>query len=493
MRKIIVNVLPREKRIAIIENGQAAEFYIDRPDRTFQAGNIYKGRVVDVLPGMEAAFIDIGDEKNAYLHVDDCQPSIESHKGKGKKSISQCVQEGQEIFVQIKKEAIGNKGARVTREISLAGRFGVFLPDNTYLGISRRIQKKEERERLEGIARSHLLPGEGMIMRTQAEGANEAEISEDLHFLRTRWLNAMEEGKGMSPPALIFQDFDILSRIARDLLNEEVDEVAVDDSQVRKHLYSLISPYHPDLGEKIRFYHLKVGIFSHYGLEAELEKALNRKIWLKNGGYLVIDQTEALTVFDVNSGKFTGTDDLERTVLKTNKEACVEIARQLRLRDLAGIILIDFIDMEKEENRQEVNEAMQKELWKDRTRTRLLGFTRLGLLEMTRKRVRQDLRESLTRECSCCEGKGRILSHETVEANLEREVREYARGTEIEAILVEAHPQTRNYLQEGDLVPRMEKDFAVTLKFKNQPALGEDQYRIAFLGSVEEVCERGEG
>ena len=393
LRRIIVNVMPTEKRVAVIENGKVVEFYIDRPDRGYRVGNIYKGKVVDVLPGMDAAFVDIGYEKKAFLHVDDCLPTGEEGVAKGKKSISRYVQEGQEVLVQITKEAVGTKGARVTQQISLAGRYGVFLPLDAHLGISRRIQKESERERLQGMARGLLSPTEGMIIRTLAEGVEEQSFVLDLHILRTRWENALEEAKHLNPPALLYQDEDMLTRLARDLLREGVDEMIVDHTGIRQQLQALLSSYRPELSDKIHYYPGKKGIFDHFSLEAELDKALNKKVWLKNGGYLIIDRTEAMIVIDVNTGKFTGTDDLQRTVVKTNKEACQEIGRQLRLRDLAGIIIIDFIDMEKEEDRKEILSVMKNELLKDRTHTRIYGFTPLGLLELTRKRERRDLRE----------------------------------------------------------------------------------------------------
>lgn len=481
MKKVIVNVLKHEKRIAILEDNVPAEFYIDRADQVFRAGNIYKGKVVDVLPGMEAAFIDIGDENNAYLHVKDCQPAA--------KAISQCVQQGQELIVQIVKEATGNKGAKVTCQISLAGQYGVYLPLEHDIGVSRRIKDEGERERLVDIAKTVLSHHDGAIIRTQAKGIEPGELALDLHILRTRWETGMEQVKKVSPPVLLCQEEDYITKLARDIMSNEVDEVIIDDLQIVLYLRGLLKQYRPEFTDKIRLYQRKEGIFSYYKLEEELNKGLERKVWLKSGGYLIIDHTEALTVIDVNTGKFIGTDQLERTVVKTNKEACYEIARQLRLRDLAGMIIIDFINTEEEESRQEILDTMEKALQKDRTRTCILGFTRLGLLELTRKRIRENLPHSLTRECPCCKGKGRILSFATLAANLERELKEYARTGEHEAIVVEMNPSAISYMEGTDcnIIARFREELQLSLIFAVRSNLREDQYHIAFMGKIEDA------
>lgn len=484
MKKVIVNVLKQEKRIALLEHNVPVEFYIDRADQVFRSGNIYKGKVVDVLPGMEAAFINIGDEKNAFLHVKDCLS--------GGKTISQCVQQGQELLVQIVKEANGNKGAKVTCKISLAGRYCVYLPMESYVGVSRRIQKEEERDRLSTIAREMLSNQDGAIIRTEAKGVDSSEFALDLHILRTRWESVIAKWKRESPPVLLYEDYDVLTKMARDMISNQVDELIVDDLEIAQFLRGLLQKYRPELSGKIQWYQRKEGIFSCYKLEEELNKAMNRKVWLKNGGYLIIDHTEALTVIDINTGKFTGTDDLERTVVKTNKEACYEIARQIRLRDIAGIIIIDFINIDQEEYRQEILNLMEKGLQKDGTRTRILGFTRLGLLELTRKRIRGNLEVTLTRECPCCKGQGRIVSFDTMAANLERELREYARTAEPEAIVVEMNPVTISYIEgnECTMSSRLNEELQLLLKFIERPDLREDQYHIAFIGKIEEAERR---
>lgn len=484
MKKVIVNVLEQEKRIGILEHNSPVEFYIDRAEQVFRAGNIYKGKVADVLPGMEAAFIDIGDERNAFLHVKDCMPEG--------KTISQCVQQGQEVIVQIVKEATGNKGAKVTCKISLAGQYVVYLPMESYIGVSRRIQKEEERDRLSGIFREMLSKEDGAIIRTEGKGVEAKELAMDLHIIRTRWEKGIAQGKKKSPPVLLLVDDDVIIKLTREIISNQVEELVVDDLEVVQFLRGLLKIHRPELSEKIQWYQRKEGIFSYYKLEEELHKVMNHRVWLKNGGYLLIDHTEALTVIDVNTGQFIGTDDLQRTVVKINKEACYEIARQLRLRDIAGIIIIDFINIEQEESRQEILNTMEKELQKDGTMTRILGFTRLGLLEITRKRVRENLEVSLTRECPCCKGRGRILSFETMVGNLEREIREYARTGEPEAVVVEMNPIAISYIErdQDTMVFRLNEEFHLLLKFTARPDLREDQYHIAFIGKKEEV-ERG--
>lgn len=477
MKQVIVNVLNQETRIGILEDHVPVEFSLEREKRAFCAGNIYKGKVVDVLPGMEAAFVDIGDKKNAYLHVKDCYPP-------GKK-ISQCVQQGQELIVQIVKEGIGNKGAKVTCQISLAGQYCVYLPLESSIGISHRITDVAERERLTQLANEILSPEEGIIIRTQAQGTEKKELEWEMHFLRTRWKRGMEKGKKASPPVLLYEEFDLLTKLVRDLIGNHMDEIVVDNLEVARFLRSLLEQYPKLQKEKIKLYQGKEGIFSYYGLESEWNKAIAPRVWLKNGGYLVIDHTEALTVIDVNTGKFTGTDDLQRTVLRMNKEACYEIAKQLRLRDIGGMILIDFINLDREEDRQEILTTLKKALQKDRKQTQILGFTCLGLLELTRKRERENLFVSLTRECPCCHGRGRILSCETLAANLEREIREYGKLRDPELMVVEMHPNLIAYFERNQgLISCLQQELHLDLKFQARSDFREDQYEIIYIGKA---------
>ncbi|WP_051330749.1 Rne/Rng family ribonuclease [Aneurinibacillus terranovensis] len=493
MRKIIVNCAGRETRIAILEDGRLAELYIERPVDRRVVGNIYKGKVENVLPGMQAAFVDIGTDKNAFLYVDDCLPPGDISTEK-KRDIREVLTKGQEIFVQVSKEPVGTKGARVTTQLSLPGRFVVFMPNVRYVGVSRRIKNEKERERLRTIAFTTLGTEEGVIIRTLAEGVGKKEIEDDILFLRAQWQRAWETGKHKKPPAVIYQEIDLVSRVVRDMLSEEVDEFIIDSRSHYAEVRDLLSHDSRELKEKVRLYTGKEDIFSYYAVEGEMERALKRKVWLKHGGYLVIDQTEAMTVIDVNTGKYVGQSELGDTVVKTNLEACAEIARQLRLRDVGGIIIVDFIDMAKEEHRKSVQACMEAELRKDRTKTHLLGFTQLGLLEMTRKKVRQNLGEVLTRPCPTCGGTGRILSEASVIGRMERELREYSRGSHAEAVLLEAHPHILDHYKQNKKEPlrQLEKELGLAIYLKDNECMSEQHYRIAFTGTEEEVLRRAQ-
>lgn len=455
------------------------EYYLERPEADRIVGNIYRGRVENVLPGMQAAFVDIGTGKNAFLYIDDCLSPGE--EGKNKPAINQVVTQGQEIVVQVSKEPFGTKGARVTTQVSLPGRYGVFMPEVDYIGVSRRIQQESERTRLRNIAAEALQPGEGAIIRTLAEGASQKELTADLAFLRARWQRAWNEMKERKSPVLVHRDMDLISRVARDMLSEDVEELVVDSRACYQEIRELLAHYRPSLTDRVKLHSGPVDLFVHYGVESEIEKALRRKVWLKNGGYLVIDQTEAMTVFDVNTGKFTGNHDLEATVVKTNVEACREIARQLRLRRIGGIIIIDFIDMKQDEHRARVLEAMSQELRKDRTKTHLLGFTKLGLLEMTRKKEHQTLSDTLLRSCPSCEGRGHILSEETLLGELERELIAHGRDDRHEYAVVEVHPHLLAFFEQhqDDLTQASGLD----VRWQSNEVLDQKSYRITQLGS----------
>ncbi|WCN38568.1 Rne/Rng family ribonuclease [Aneurinibacillus uraniidurans] len=479
MRRIVVNGVGRETRVAILEGNRLMEYYMERPEADRIVGNIYRGRVENVLPGMQAAFVDIGTGKNAFLYIDDCLSPGE--EGKNKPAINQVVTQGQEIVVQVSKEPFGTKGARVTKQVSLPGRYGVFMPEVDYIGVSRRIQQESERTRLRNIAAAALQPGEGAIIRTLADGASQEELTADLAFLRARWQRAWNEMKERKSPVLVHRDMDLISRVARDMLSEDVEELVVDSRACYQEIRELLAHYRPSLTDRVKLHSGPADLFVHYGVESEIEKALRRKVWLKNGGYLVIDQTEAMTVFDVNTGKFTGNHDLEETVVKTNVEACREIARQLRLRRIGGIIIIDFIDMKQDEHRARVLEAMSQELRKDRTKTHLLGFTKLGLLEMTRKKEHQTLSDTLLRSCPSCEGRGHILSEETLLGELERELIAHGRDDRHEYAAVEVHPHLLAFFERHQ--EELTQASGLDVRWQSNEALDQKSYRITQLGS----------
>ncbi|MEW5934214.1 MAG: Rne/Rng family ribonuclease [Bacillota bacterium] len=455
-KEIVVSSDADETRAAVLEDGKVVELYVERPLVHRAAGNIYLGRVENVLPGMQAAFVNIGLERNAFLYVDDADAVIDAEEGNGRRrvrrhrrrpGITELLQEGQSIVVQVVKEPLGTKGARVTTHITLPGRYLVLMPNLDYVGVSRRIAEAAERERLRRIARTIKPAGAGIIVRTVAEGQSEEDLVRDRDFLVRIWDRLRERARTSEPPALLHRDLGLVFRLVRDQFTEDVDRLVVDDREQYDRILELLEAYSPELKKRVHFHRRNMGsAFEAYDLDREIELALRRKVWLPSGGYLVIDQTEAFCIIDVNTGKYVGETSLEETVLRTNLEAAVEIARQLRLRDIGGIIVIDFIDMERASHRQKVLAALEEALRKDRTRTTVLGFTELGLVEMTRKKVRPGLEAQLQRTCPYCEGTGRVLSEETVAARIRREIRRILRNSDAEAILVEANPRVASLL-----------------------------------------------
>ena len=445
LKEIIINVGEEETRVAVLENKQLVEMFIERSLNQRLVGNIFKGRVENVLPGMQAAFVDIGLEKNAFLYVEDAMPSRTPEGAHGQHglamgtSICNILKQGQDIIVQIIKEPIGTKGARVTTHITLPGRYLVLMPTVDYIGISRRIDDEKERDRLRDLA-SRVKPADmGLIVRTVAEGVEEEEFSQDVQLLNKLWRKIINRSSHGPVPNLLHRDLELIHRILRDIFNEDVDRLIVDSRYEYEKILDLLDIISPRLKYKV-FLEEKEYIFDEHGIETELERALRRKVWLRCGGYLVIDQAEALTAIDVNTGKFVGSTNLEDTVLRTNLEAAVEIARQLRLRNLGGIIIVDFIDMVKEEHRQKVLEVLEEAIKKDKTKANILGITQLGLVEMTRKKVRPSLAEVLQKPCPYCEGRGKVLSEETVGIHIKHQICQLARQTAADTILVEANP-----------------------------------------------------
>ncbi len=486
-------MITNEQRLAILENKKVTEIFIERPAINKVVGNVYKGRVVNVLPGMQAAFVDIGHDKNGFLYRDELvsfQQLDEQEELKKERSISQFVTVGQEILVQVTKEGFGKKGPRLTEVVSFPGKFIVYMPNGGYVGVSKRMQTEDIRENWRKVGMSLCQNEEGMIIRTATEELTEEKVGQELHFLRKLWEDVWKEGKNLKPPALIHEDSSLLEKVVRDFNFEDVDEIIIDSMKDYLLLKELFNPY-PSLLKKLNYYQQRESIFSHYNIEAELDKALRRQVWLKTGANLVIDQTEALTVFDVNTGKFTGKQNLQDTIVKTNIEAAKEIAKQLRLRDIGGIIVIDFIDMKQDKDKQTVLDAFNKALKNDRTKTNVLGFTGLGLLEMTRKKVRQNLQDSVSTTCPTCIGKGKVLSNEAVAHKIERALWEY-KGMDSEALLVEAPPSVAPILkgEKGIHIHRLQEALHYQIFVKVNPWLAPNDFAIRFIGSVEEVKSR---
>ncbi|MEQ1772479.1 MAG: ribonuclease G [Burkholderiales bacterium] len=432
--EILINVTPQETRVAVIEHGVTQELHIERTSARGLVGNVYMGKVVRVLPGMQSAFVDIAGDRAAFLHVADIWGSRNgthgSHGSEGGPPIERLLSEGQNLMVQVVKDPLGTKGARLSTQISIAGRFLVYLPqDDAHIGISQRIEDQEERAHLRETLQ-HMLPPEekgGFIMRTMAETASDAELASDLAYLRKLWAGIQERAQTAAALALLYQDLNLGLRVLRDFVGDETSRIVVDAEADYVTMKAFARDYTPANVERISHYQGERPLFELYGVEDEIEKALARRVDLKSGGYLIIDQTEALTTVDVNTGGFVGGRNFDDTIFKTNLEAAQVVARQLRLRNLGGIIIIDFIDMDTEEHRNAVLNEFRKALARDRTRMTINGFTQLGLVEMTRKRTRESLAHVLCEPCPVCQARGELKTAQTVCYQILRELTREAR------------------------------------------------------------------
>ncbi len=445
-KKIIINVTEHETRVALAEDDTVAELFIERKGSKDSNGNIYKGRVQRVLPGMQAAFVDIGLKQAAFIYVDDvihdsfsdmekifsdeedennqAHADIEEHAvEKGQYGIEDLIQEGQEIMVQVSKSPIGTKGARITSNISLPGRFLVLMPTSTHIGISRRIEDEQERNRLKEMVIN--LTGEdriGYIVRTAAEGVNEEKIAYEMGFLKNLLKNIKKKYKTAPTPSLLHQELNLSIRAVRDLLVQEAEKLIIDSKSDYELILSFLNTINPGLKDSVELYEGKEPIFDAYNLEGDISRALKKKVWLKSGGYIVIEHTEALVAVDVNTGRYVGKHNLEETILKTNLEAVKEIAYQIRLRDIGGIIIIDFIDMEKKSNQEKVFNALSEAFTKDRSKTHILPISDMGLIQMTRKRTRKPLTRLLCEPCFYCDGEGYLISRKTICYSIYRDI-----------------------------------------------------------------------
>jgi len=500
-REILVNAARDETRVAVVEDGVVVEFYVERPSNQQLAGSIFLGRVMNVLPGMQAAFIDIGEEKNAFLYVDDAllPPNLDDSdedlpvNRRKNRSITDIVKQGQDIMVQVVKEAMGTKGARVTCHVTFPGRYLVLMPTVNYTGVSRRITDEEERQRLRRIARAIKPKDMGLIIRTVAQGKSEEELRRDLEFLLKVWEKVQKRARSAKAPALIHQDLGLVFRIVRDELNQNTSRLLVDDVHTYGRILDLLDSVSPEMKDRVIFYRDKeYPLFQLYGVDAAIDKALQRQVWLKSGGYLVIDRTEALTVIDVNTGRYVGSKNLADTVFKINMEACKEIARQLRLRDIGGIIVVDFIDMDVPAHRQKLLEELEKELKRDHTKTVVVGLTGLGLVEITRKKVRQSIDATMMRMCPYCGGRGTVMSEETVAARVRREIRRVLANSHCEAILVEVHPGVASHLigPGGQNLRELEKETGRSIFIRGSEGLHLEDMNVKAIGTREEIAEK---
>lgn len=499
--ELVINTTSHETRIALIENGTIAELYIERSRVRGIVGNIYKGRVIRVLPGMQAAFVDIGMEKAAFLYVADVFEAIEDYEnfmdvnekkenggeGEGQAQglsplhpIEELLQEGQEILVQVSKEPIGTKGARITSHISLPGRHLVYMPTVDHVGVSRRIENEPERERLKEVVERIKPNAGGFIIRTVSEGKSEEDLLTDMQYLTKLWEEIVKKNEKAHAPCLIHSDLDVTQKVVRDILSEDVDRIVVDAKPEYDKVVQFISTFMPKIKYSIELYEENEPIFDHFGLEVEISRALGRKVWLKSGGYIIIEQTEALTAVDVNTGRYVGKHNLEDTILKTNLEAVKEIAYQLRLRNIGGIIIIDFIDMEKEVNRDKVFTALEEALKADKSKTNILKMSELGLVEMTRKRVRESIGRLMCEPCPYCEGLGYIKSKTTVCQEIFRELRREMLDVHGSKVILTVHPQVADLLydEERKGLEDLEKRFKKRITVRAKPGFHQEQFEV---------------
>ena len=473
-KRIIVNVIPEEIRMALSDDGRLLEVAVERTESDCMVGNIYKGRVENVLPGMQAAFINIGNGKNAFLYAGDIFPH---------KSFQRLVEEdnltvGAEIMLEIVKDAMGTKGPRATTHFSIPGRYVVVMPSVDYVGVSRRIESGEERARLRGLAGKIRPKGMGVIVRTVAEGHTEEELARDFQYLSNLWGVLTAKAKRAKAPFLLYRDADLVVRIIRDHVKDDIDEVVIDNADAHARMVELAKFISPDLVKKIHLYKAKTEIFTHFAIEDEWNRLADRRVDLKCGGYLVIDKTEALTVIDVNTGRFIGHSNLADTVFRTNMEAAAEIARQLRLRDIGGIIVADFIDMQKEGHKKAILAELEARLKEDNTKTNVLGLTELGLVEMTRKKARQTFEGTSYEECPCCGGRGIIQSPDTLVIAIRRQLRRIAAKRPGADLVVQMHPRIADRFGDKKSVSALKAELGIDLTVEAVESMQPEIYAI---------------
>lgn len=492
MKKIIVDIGFKENRVALLDKSDLVELYIEKEDNRKISGNVYKGRVINVLPGMEAAFVDIGLDKNAFLFVKDAMSRdvlLDNSIDFKKISIKDLVKVGQELIVQVIKEPYGTKGARITTHITLPGRHLVLMPYTNYVGVSRRITSEIERERLKTYAEEIKPENVGIILRTAAEGKDVEDLRADIKFLLKLYSKIDRERNLGFAPRTIYRDLDLVHRTVRDLFTNDFRELLVNDKETYNSILELVELISPHLLDRVKLFTESHDIFGYYGIETKINGALDKKVWLKSGGYIVIDETEALTSIDVNTGKYVGKVNLEDTVFKTNIEAAKEIAKQLRLRNIGGIIIIDFIDMNISKDEKSVLKTLEKELLKDRTKAVVLGITQLGLVEMTRKKVRSRLSSKLTKTCPCCEGSGRIYSDDFVINILRKELERIQSHTNAEAILIDVNPYNYNMLTDtnSNILGQLIKRYNIEIFVSSNDKLLTNDIKIRRMGKSEDV------
>jgi ribonuclease G len=486
--ELLINVTPSETRVAMIESGILQEVHIEREAKRGIVGNIYKGKVSRVLPGMQAAFVDIGLEKAAFLHASDIVPHTECVAENEKKQfqvrdISELVRQGQDIVVQVVKDPLGTKGARLTTDITLPSRYLVFMPGASHVGVSQRIESEDERLRLKRVVADYCDENGGFIIRTAAEGANEKELAQDAAFLKRLWTKINERRTKYKTRSTLYGELGLAHRILRDFVGTEITRIQVDSRLIFESLKEFTSEFVPELESLLELYEGDKPIFDMFDTENEIQRSLERKVDLKSGGYLIIDQTEAMTTVDINTGAFVGRRNLEETIFNTNVEATQAIARQLRLRNLGGIIIIDFIDMGLDEHRQRVLSSLEAALSKDRVKTNINGFTQLGLVEMTRKRTRESIEHVLCSGCPTCEGRGSVKTVETVCYEILREITRVNRAYDADKFVVYAAPAVAEALEgeESHALAELEVFIGKQVRIQAEPLYIQEQFDVVMM------------
>jgi ribonuclease G len=512
----LINAAPRETRVAILEDDEFVELLVDRPEARRMVGDIYLGRVEAVLPGIQAAFVDIGTEKSAFLHSSDLvfpdddadrdddedesdddsrDEKEESRGGRRAKAppIQDLLKRGQDILVQVSKEPISTKGPRVTAQISLAGRFLVYMPSASRVGVSRKIGERAERQRLREQMQK-LLPDNsgGIIVRTVGEDVTEATFEREMNTLMNQWKRIKRKTHFVRAPSLIHRETSLTRSLMRDVFSTKVEQVTVDSRQVFNEIVEYLKGIAPELIDRVKMYEDVVPLFDKANIEHEIRDLFKRRCDLPSGGYLIIEPTEALVSIDVNSGRYTGKKDPEKTILKTNVEAAREVARQLRLRDIGGIIVCDFIDMETKANREKVLQELRTHLGRDRARTKAFAVSDLGLIEMTRQRVRQSHLQNMTESCPTCHGTGRVFTAETIVRRVERSVRRMGVEGRRDHLIVKLHPEVAMYVleHEKDLLKKLEKLAGFALELRDDPLLRPDEFKLVVKSAGRDVTQQ---
>ncbi len=508
-KEIVINATNEETRIAIMEEKKLVELFVERPEYERMVGDIYKGKVSRVLPGMQAAFINIGHEQNAFLHFSDVSASYqdyfvdydedeENEKTAGKKKrekrfeVEKNLKKNQDILVQILKEPIGTKGCRVTSDITLPGRFLVLIPNQRHIGVSRKISNHGERRRLKSIAKQILPENFGLIIRTVADSKNEKDIRKDLQNLLSTWKKMETKIREEEAPTLLYKDMAMASSIIRDLFTSDVSKVIVDSRKLMREIVGYVKFVAPHLSHKVSYYKEKTPIFDAFKIEPDIEMMLENKVWLKNGGYLIIQPTEALVSIDVNSGKFIGRRDHESNSLKINMEAAREIARQARLRDFGGLIVIDFIDLQEEENKRKIFNELKKEFGKDRSITKIAEMSRFGLIEMTRQRVRPSVIQTINQKCKICGGTGLVPTLNTLVSSIERWIQRYRAGKGDRRIWIHVPQEVYSYMTKGKVNRRLKLMWKYWMKISISvdPKLNHNEFEVYDRSNKRRISEK---